>query len=327
MDRHRRALKVYLDHQSREEEAINGTNQNIEFQPAFSRYPFVLLLDGVVSAVDTSPTGCSILLPPARLIIPNQVDPGNLGAIIRSAFLFGVDAVAVSKRASAPLSPVALKASAGAADSLPFLSVDKPVDFINQSRSNGWKTYAAVLPQGSESKSRGSFTNNTLDHPVLAHPCVLMIGGEGEGLARHLQKKADFTVSVEGARTGQGGVDSLNVSVATAILCDAFLRNVEIKPRMLSPQPEQISTQEASGDDDSTRLDHAGDVGLNDDDPDLVSVVPGPFSSENLQQDRDVDIGEEEEQTAFDGLEAIDETKAHHDLDEESVGAPKDRLF
>ncbi|MCJ1467485.1 hypothetical protein MMC07_006110 [Pseudocyphellaria aurata] len=301
VDRQRRVLKVNLDHQSREEEAINGTNQNIEFEPAFSRYPFVLFLDGVV-------------------------DPGNLGAIIRSAFLFGVDAVAVSKRASAPLSPVALKASAGAADSLPLLSADNPVDFISQSRLNGWRTYAAVLPQSSGSKNRGSFTNNSLDHPILAHPCVLMIGGEGEGLARPLQKKADFTVSVEGARTGQGGVDSLNVSVATAILCDAFLRNVEIKPGLRS-QPEQIGTQEASSDDDSTRLDPTGNVAINDDDPEPDLVIPDSSSDEKLQQTRDVDIGGEEEEATLYGLEAIDETKAHHYLDEESVGAPKDRLF
>lgn len=292
MHGHQRALNVFLDYQSREEEAINGIDQDIQYQPGFPRYPFVLFLDGVVSSLNPTPTNrCFIPLPQPRLIIPTQVDPGNLGAIVRSAFLFGVDAIAVSKRASAPLSPVALKASAGAAESLPFLSVDKPTDFISESRSNGWKIYAAVLPQGSESWKRVSFTNHSLGRPILDHPCVLMIGGEGEGLAWPLQKKADFTVSVEGARTGQGGVDSLNVSVATAILCDAFLRKV--------------------------------------DDPELVSnVIPDRPSAEQVSPMRDVDLGEEKEAgEAVAALEAIDETRAHYDLEEASVSAPKNRLF
>lgn len=49
-----------------------------------------------------------------------------------------------------------------------------------------------------------------------------MLGGEGEGLRWNLQKKADYLVRIEGQRLGQGGVDSLNVSVAAGILCEAF---------------------------------------------------------------------------------------------------------
>ncbi|MCJ1271653.1 hypothetical protein MMC22_011558 [Lobaria immixta] len=301
---HERALKVFLDHQSREEEAINGTSQDIEYQPGFRRYPFVLLLDGVR-------------------------DPGNLGAIIRSAFLFGVDAIAISKRDSAPLSPVVLKGSAGAAESLPLLSVEKPMDFISESRQNGWKAYAAILPQSSESWKQESFTNHSLGRPIMDHPCVLMIGGEGEGLARPLQKKADFTVSVEGARMGQGGVDSLNVSVATAMLCDAFLRKAGVLPRIGGPQPEQAGTGETAGGGDLTRSDHTGHVDLNEEDLELdPNVIPDSFGGEEVQQTADTDLGEEEsEAVVVDELEAIDETKAHHDLDEESVSIPKNRLF
>lgn len=289
----------------------------------------MLLLDGVVSSLDTSPTDRFTPIPQTRLIIPTQVDPGNLGAIVRSAFLFGVDAIAVSKRATAPLSPVALKASAGAAESLPFLSVDNPDDFISESRQNGWKTYAAVIPQSSESWKRGSFTNHSLGHPILDHPCVLMIGGEGEGLARSLQRKADFTVSVEGARAGQGGVDSLNVSVATAMLCDAFLRKEEERPPVWRPEPLQTHSVKPAGGDDSTRSDHTDHVDLNEANPELDSkIIPDPFTGEEVQQrTRSVDLGEEGEEAAVHGSEAIDETKAHHHLNEKSVSAPKGRLF
>ena len=40
---------VLLNHQTREDEAINGTNTQIEYETSFPRYPLVLLLDGIVS--------------------------------------------------------------------------------------------------------------------------------------------------------------------------------------------------------------------------------------------------------------------------------------
>ncbi|TKA69137.1 hypothetical protein B0A49_06316 [Cryomyces minteri] len=84
-------FQVALTHQSAEEKAVNGTDTVVPYSSQGWRYPFVLLLDGIV-------------------------DPGNMGAILRTAYYLGVDAVAISKRTSAPLSPVALKAAAGAAE-------------------------------------------------------------------------------------------------------------------------------------------------------------------------------------------------------------------
>lgn len=161
---------------------------------------------------------------------------------------------------------------------------------------------------------------------------MLMVGGEGQGLSWPLQKKAEFTVSVEGARIGEGGVDSFNVSVATAMLCDAFLWKEEEQPHRWRPKPEQIGTREAVGGDDSTPLDHVGHD-LNEHLELESDVNPDLISDEEVHQIRDPSLGEEEEEeggggeAAIDGLEAIDETKAHHTLDEESVSAPKNRLF
>ena len=42
-------LHVLLNHQTHEDEAINGTNTQIKYEAGFSRYPLVLLLDGIVS--------------------------------------------------------------------------------------------------------------------------------------------------------------------------------------------------------------------------------------------------------------------------------------
>ena len=194
------AFHVILTHQSREEAAVNGTNTNIEYRVSFPRYPFVVLLDGIL-------------------------DPGNLGAILRTAFFLGVDSVAISNRNSAPISPVAIKASAGASEALPLLSVGKPANFIDQCKSNGWKIFAAAAPTPGKRTGLGNYLSvSDVGGYIRKQPCLLILGGEGEGLHWSVRKKADFDVGIDGPRIGQSNVDSLNVSVAAGLLCEAFLR-------------------------------------------------------------------------------------------------------
>ena len=206
-------LTLALDHQSREDAAVNGTDPCISYSSPFPRYPLLLFLDGIL-------------------------DPGNLGAILRSAHFLGVDAVALSARHSAPLTPIALKASAGAAESLPLISIRTPAAFVDASRAAGWQFFAAVAPNdnaiasgdlaGAENEKQVSIPHYDLPAlaalcPTRSRPCVLMLGGEGEGLRWALRRKADASVSI-GASWRAGGLDSLNVSVAAGLLCEAFLR-------------------------------------------------------------------------------------------------------
>ena len=194
------AFHVILDHQSREEEAVNGTDTNVEYEVGFPRYPFVLLLDGIL-------------------------DPGNLGAILRTAFFLGVDTVAISNRNSAPLSPVAIKASTGASEALSLVSVSQPGNFIDRCKGNGWKIYAAAAPSPGKRTGLGNYlSSSNLGDPIRNHPCILILGGEGEGLHWNIRRKADFDVGIDGPRIGRSNVDSLNVSVAAGLLCEAFLR-------------------------------------------------------------------------------------------------------
>ncbi|OJJ49240.1 hypothetical protein ASPZODRAFT_140163 [Penicilliopsis zonata CBS 506.65] len=211
-------FSVVLAPQSREEAAVNGTNSRIAIvrpQSASSlprpRYPFALLLDGVV-------------------------DPGNVGAIIRSAYYLGIDAVIFAGRNSAPLSPVTIKASAGAAENMTLLRVSNEVAFIQESRAQGWKFYAADAPQQGSATvdllplSSGAGSDSQQD--LLAQsPTVLMLGSEGTGLSHHIKSHADAIVSIPGTRLASplgvdadpARVDSLNVSVAAALLMDKFL--------------------------------------------------------------------------------------------------------
>ena len=170
----------------------------------------------------------------------SQLDPGNLGAILRTAFFLGVDAVAIANRSSASISPVALKASAGAAEALPLVSVDQPGDFIDTCQKNGWKVYASATPRANASvKPHHYLSLPKLGHPVRDNACILILGNEGEGLRWTVQRKADYIVAIESLRLRKSKVDSLNVSVAAGLLCEAFLRipvKAEKGKKMASPQ-------------------------------------------------------------------------------------------
>ncbi|WEW57619.1 RNA methyltransferase [Emydomyces testavorans] len=220
-------FNVHVAPQSREEADVNGSNGHIPLvsqqqgsltqdgRQQTPRYPFTLLLDGIL-------------------------DPGNLGAIIRSAYFFGVDAIAFSSRNSAPLSPVTIKASAGAAENLPLISIHDPISFVDITRKNGWRFFAAEPPAstasgyffaGMDGSSLLSLQN--LSTELRKSPCVLMLGGEGYGLTKALKRQADALVAIPGARTADlsgdpAGVDSLNVSVASGLLCEAFLRELPV---------------------------------------------------------------------------------------------------
>ncbi|KAH8193648.1 hypothetical protein TruAng_012186 [Truncatella angustata] len=193
-------INIELAYQSAEDAAINGTPDMIPYHSKNNRNPFFLLLDGIL-------------------------DPGNLGAILRSAAFLGVTGVVISKGGSAGLTPVSLKASSGASEVLPLYSVSSTPDFLERSKENGWMIYASVA---AGPRSRGN-SHLTLDRveaydPLSENPTILVIGSEGEGLEKKIKRLADFEVSIPGQSGLLSTIDSLNVSVATGIMCSAFLK-------------------------------------------------------------------------------------------------------
>jgi len=206
------SFRVELGSQSREEALINGTSNRIvihqPLQQQRRRYPVTLLLEGIV-------------------------DQGNLGAIIRSAYYLGIDALVFAGRNSAPLSDVTIKASAGASENMTLLEVSNERAFIQQSKANGWRFYAADAPgPGSMLESQHEADPTSDGSPLTQGPSVIMMGSESSGLSRHFLSHANAILSIPGSRfVGDSGVesdparvDSLNVSVAAALLMEKFLR-------------------------------------------------------------------------------------------------------
>lgn len=224
-------FEVALDKQSREDIMVNGTQKEYNYKSAGWRHPFVLYVDGVL-------------------------DEGNLGAIARSAYFLGVDAIVTPLRQSAPWSRIALKASAGAAEAIPIFKVNHATNFLGESAREGWRIYAsdaippAELPalQGTQSsqsaggpQSRVVFTQARSakrlpqgHSPVENNPTILMMGAEGTGLRSSLLNLAHFKVGIRHGRdVDEIGVDSLNVSVAASLLCYEMLQKPPARPKNL----------------------------------------------------------------------------------------------
>jgi len=155
----------------------------------------------------------------ARLVLAldGVEDPQNLGALLRVADGAGVDGVVLTERRSAPLSPVAVKASAGAAEHLRIARVVNLVRALEDlKRRNLW--IIGLDERGTSDYDRFDLTGDL----------VLVLGREGAGLHDLVRRTCDHLLRIPMA----GGVSSLNVSAAGAVvLYEAFRqrRNVALR--------------------------------------------------------------------------------------------------
>lgn len=141
---------------------------------------------------------------PALLLALDGIeDPQNLGALLRSAEVFAVDAVLLPQRRSAPLGPAAAKASAGAIEHLVIDQVPNLERALAACRSEGlWMV--ALASDGLQTVG---------ECPLLAEPVVLVVGSEHRGVSPLIRRRADAVVRIP----TRGSVSSLNASAAGAV--------------------------------------------------------------------------------------------------------------
>jgi 23S rRNA (guanosine2251-2'-O)-methyltransferase len=141
---------------------------------------------------------------PNRIIIVDRItDPRNLGAIMRCAHCFGVNTVIMPKYHQAPLTPVSIKASAGAAFYMKIfvaVNLSKAAQIL---QSKGYTVLAADM--------KAAIPVNTFKAPAKS---VLVIGSEGKGIKNSIISIADFVLSIP----IRSEVDSLNAAQAAAII-------------------------------------------------------------------------------------------------------------
>jgi len=137
------------------------------------------------------------------LILQGITDVGNIGAIVRSAYAFGVDAIIISGIKSLNLEAI-IRTSSGAVFDMPIVLEPNTYDLINELKQVGFRLYGADM--------HGKNIKDMNFHSKIA----LMMGSESDGIPNRVKEKLDEIVSIKMARE----FDSLNVSAATAVLCD-----------------------------------------------------------------------------------------------------------
>jgi len=140
---------------------------------------------------------------PAILVLDGIEDVRNIGALARSAVWFGMDAIVIPSKKSARINSFAHKASAGAIKDIPICreqSMTKTLDFL---KASGLTIILA-----------DSGTNNDDSTPDFNEPIALILGSEGKGVSKEIRQRSDLVMTIPGT----GNVESLNVSVAGAIL-------------------------------------------------------------------------------------------------------------
>jgi 23S rRNA (guanosine2251-2'-O)-methyltransferase len=137
------------------------------------------------------------------LALDGVEDPQNLGALLRVADGAGVDGVVLTERRSAPISPVTVKASAGATEHLRIARVVNLVRALEElKQQNLW--IIGLDERGTSDYDQFDFTGD----------CVIVLGREGAGLHDLVRKTCDHLLRIPMA----GGVSSLNVSAAGAVV-------------------------------------------------------------------------------------------------------------
>jgi 23S rRNA (guanosine2251-2'-O)-methyltransferase len=131
-------------------------------------------------------------------------DPHNLGAILRTADAANVNGIVYAKNRSVKLNKTVAKVSTGAIFSVKTVEVINLVQSLKQLKELGYWIVGAEA------------TEKSVDYRSMKYdmPTVLVLGSEGKGLSRLVEKECDFLVQIP----MMGKVNSLNVSVSAGIL-------------------------------------------------------------------------------------------------------------
>ena len=172
--------------------------------------------------------------PPLVLVLDSLEDPQNVGTLLRSAEASGVHGAIFPTRRQAPLTPAAVKASAGAVEHLRLAPVDDLPGSLADLHARGLRIVGAdgdALLSAREADLRG--------------PIAIVVGSEGRGLGPAVRRRCDLLVRIP----MHGRIESLNASVAGSILLyeAAAQRGLPEVPPTADPEPagEPVAAAEA----------------------------------------------------------------------------------
>ena len=161
-----------------------------------SAYPYIDLVDLLQAAKEAGEV-------PFLLLLDHIQDPQNLGSLLRSAEAAGVHGAILPERRATGVTPAAVRASAGAAEHLAVAMVTNLVRTMESLKEQGiWLVGLEALPEA-----------QLYTQADLTGPLGVVVGSEGQGLARLVRERCDFLIRLP----MYGRVESLNAGVAGAI--------------------------------------------------------------------------------------------------------------
>jgi 23S rRNA (guanosine2251-2'-O)-methyltransferase len=142
---------------------------------------------------------------PLLVLLDRVTDPHNVGAVLRSAEVFGARAVIAPRHHSAPESGALAKTASGALERQPYLKVTNLADTMLELKEMG---YTMVGLDGT-----GDVDLSAALTPLRGRPLALVLGAEGPGLRERTRETCDIIARIPFA----GEFGSLNVSNAAAV--------------------------------------------------------------------------------------------------------------
>jgi TrmH family RNA methyltransferase len=135
------------------------------------------------------------------VVLDGIQEPGNAGAVVRTAEAFGAAGIVFLKGAVSPFNPKCLRASAGSLFRFPFVHNVDDESFLKALAVGSLVTFCA-MPNG----------ETPLDRADLGQGCAIIIGSEGRGVRPELSRDA------MSLRIPTRGVESLNAAVAAGVV-------------------------------------------------------------------------------------------------------------
>jgi 23S rRNA (guanosine2251-2'-O)-methyltransferase len=195
--------------------------------------------------------------PPFMLVLDSLEDPQNVGTLLRSAEAAGVHGIVFPTRRQAPLSPAAVKASAGAVEHLLLCPVDDLAGALAGLHSRGLRIV------GSEADA--PLTARQTD---LRGPLAIVVGSEGQGLGPAIRRRCDAFMRIP----MHGAIGSLNAAVAGSVLLFEAVAQRDPDARPSAPSATATMT-DAPAADPAVAPDAASAVPAA---PDATAATPEP---------------------------------------------------
>lgn len=174
----------------------NSNHQGVVLVTEKPKKMDLMNIEDLITELEHEKNSCVVLLDSIQ-------DTHNMGAIIRSAEFFGISAVIIPEKNTAPINETVYKTSSGAIENIRIARVNNLKYAIELLKQSGFWIYGTYIDEG-KSLNEVNFDNKT----------AIILGSESIGLKKTIKENCDFLIYIDRV----GSIDSLNVSVSAGIV-------------------------------------------------------------------------------------------------------------